>query len=434
MRGADGRGSDVANTSLAALALIRCGSTPARGPHAERLAKAVDYVCAVVKKAESGPSIEPGGSQVQSKLGDNADTYVAALMLAEVKGRTGGGGGGGGGDDRAARVSAALDTLAGKIAEGQTKDGARVDKPSAYRVLTQGLATRAAHRLRRAGVAIDPEVLRRAAGHAVGEFNNSLDGDRAGPCRGRAGIPLYTRAVNLLCLQETVLALRPVSLSDTFKGPAVPAADSDDEAVGLFGGPAARAGGEPDNDCRESPKRGQSDKRKKASRERPEPAAADPDARGPGEFLSARERDLVRTTYEKAMRGIADLHSDDQFLRGFGSNGGEEYLSLMFILESLALSAADDSGRRVHRVSGDWARAGNGYIIDSQNSNGSWTGMHCIFSRTFCTSAAVLALTAETQRNPYLSSDETPAGDEIDVDSPRVGRAGRGARPQGAAR
>jgi len=38
-------------------------------------------------------------------------------------------------------------------------------------------------------------------------------------------------------------------------------------------------------------------------------------------------------------------------------------------------------------------------IVGVQNSDGSWTGHHCITSRTFCTAAAILVLTAP---NRYL--------------------------------
>jgi hypothetical protein len=33
-------------------------------------------------------------------------------------------------------------------------------------------------------------------------------------------------------------------------------------------------------------------------------------------------------------------------------------------------------------------------IVSIQNSDGSWTGHHCITSRTFCTAAACLVLTS----------------------------------------
>jgi hypothetical protein len=38
-------------------------------------------------------------------------------------------------------------------------------------------------------------------------------------------------------------------------------------------------------------------------------------------------------------------------------------------------------------------------IVGVQNSDGSWTGHHCITSRTFCTAAAILVLTSP---NRYL--------------------------------
>jgi len=78
----------------------------------------------------------------------------------------------------------------------------------------------------------------------------------------------------------------------------------------------------------------------------------------------------------------------DEVLSGFGNNGGEEYLSYAMTSESLV--AAGDS-----REYSMWIRKMSGLLSKTQNPNGSWTGHHCITSPVFCTSAVVMAMTAD---------------------------------------
>src|SRR5205807_3227777 len=44
---------DVANTCMAALALIRAGSTPKDGPYAKNIVRAVEFLCTHIEKADS---------------------------------------------------------------------------------------------------------------------------------------------------------------------------------------------------------------------------------------------------------------------------------------------------------------------------------------------------------------------------------------------
>src|SRR5262249_27973179 len=80
---------NVADTCIASLALIRSGSTPREGPYRRPIFQGVGYVCTQVEESdpESLAVTSVRGTRDQMKLGPNIDTYLASLLLAEVKGR-----------------------------------------------------------------------------------------------------------------------------------------------------------------------------------------------------------------------------------------------------------------------------------------------------------------------------------------------------------
>ncbi|QDU94936.1 prenyltransferase/squalene oxidase repeat-containing protein [Lignipirellula cremea] len=75
----------------------------------------------------------------------------------------------------------------------------------------------------------------------------------------------------------------------------------------------------------------------------------------------------------------------------FTQAGGEEYLAFHLITETMLQKGGDDWAR--------WYPVIREKILSVQNRDGSWTGHHCITSRTFCTAAACLVLTSP---NRYL--------------------------------
>lgn len=72
--------------------------------------------------------------------------------------------------------------------------------------------------------------------------------------------------------------------------------------------------------------------------------------------------------------------------RPFTQAGGEEYLAFFLVTECL-LHERDPQWQ-------SWYPTVSRKIIRMQNSDGSWTGHHCIVNRTFCTAAALLTLQA----------------------------------------
>jgi hypothetical protein len=78
---------------------------------------------------------------------------------------------------------------------------------------------------------------------------------------------------------------------------------------------------------------------------------------------------------------------DENLLAGFGNNGGEEYLSYLLTSESLVIAGGD----KFHQ----WNDKMHGRLQKIQNTDGSWSGHHCITSPVFCTAAVVQCLTTD---------------------------------------
>src|SRR5262249_25940033 len=69
---------DVGNTCVALLALVRAGNTPTEGPYAKNVARAAEFVCARVEKADdkSLDIADVKGTQLQGKIGPYVDTFL----------------------------------------------------------------------------------------------------------------------------------------------------------------------------------------------------------------------------------------------------------------------------------------------------------------------------------------------------------------------
>ena len=81
---------NVADTCIAALALIRSGSTPREGPYRGAIVKGVQLRPLPgrgVRRRVARRHRACTGRAVQMKLGPNIDTFLASMLLAEVKGR-----------------------------------------------------------------------------------------------------------------------------------------------------------------------------------------------------------------------------------------------------------------------------------------------------------------------------------------------------------
>jgi hypothetical protein len=329
---------NVADTCMAALALLRSGSTPAQGPHARPLAAAVGFVCGKIEAsdADSISVTDVQGTRTQAKLGTTIDTFLANLLLAEARGKM---------PDEAAnrRLQAAHDKVLRKIGKNQKQDGSW-DGSGWAPILCQSMASKGLNRAAQTGVTVAPEVLARVEKNAQQNFDGM-----SFAAAGSAGVALYATAGNFSALREAEVTNRKSEAQ--LRGRLVAAKDEKE-----------RSGIQQSLDRIEESKK-----------------------------LQAQAEQTV-------LRQI----DDPQFVAGFGSNGGEEFLSYMNISESLLVKG----GREWQ----EWDASMAANLGRIQNQDGSWTGHHCITGRTFCTSAALLVLLADrTPIPPQPATTTAPA-------------------------
>lgn len=309
--------SNVADTAVACLALLRAGNTPREGRYHEQLERGVKYVCAQVEQSDPD-SILVGsvrGTRVQAKLGPTIDTFMANLMLVEVKDNM---------PDAESRqqVASAVEKILRKIEKNQKADGTYTSEGWAP-VLAQSMATKSLNRAEQSGFQVKDEVLDRSQKVATGQVNAPASS------AGNAGVPLYAAGAGLTNAQDALNTL-----------------ESKEEQL------------------------------------KQDAAGGDQVAQGKLKRLNE-----ARQARSEADRSVVARLDDKSFIAGFGSNGGEEFLSYLNISESLVVKGGAEWEK--------WDRSMSDNMSKIQNPDGSWSGHHCITGRTFCTASALLVLTAD---------------------------------------
>ncbi|MGA2620373.1 MAG: hypothetical protein ABSF26_22360 [Thermoguttaceae bacterium] len=321
----------VADTCMATLALIRAGNTPAKGECANNVLHAVAFICGEIEESDMDSLfVTPTrGTRVQSKLGPYIDTFLAAVLLPEVKDQMP--------DDAGKkRVAAALDKLLAKIQKNQRADGTWGGQGWAT-TIQQGLAVKGLNRAAQYGVQVDEKIRARAEQQARQSFDRGSGKFKE---EGSAGVQLYSAGSNLGSVAESVKTNNQRKSQLEMK----------------LASPSATA---------------------------PEKA----EAHATLDRYKSAEKDL-----QDAQTAVIARLDDKQFIAGFGSNGGEEFLSYMNIGESLVVKGGDTWKA--------WDKSIGENLDRVQNGDGSWSGHHCITGRTFCTSAALLVLMVDRSPQP----------------------------------
>jgi hypothetical protein len=139
----------------------------------------------------------------------------------------------------------------------------------------------------------------------------------------------------------------------------------------------------------------------KKEEEKNKKIAADPTApkedkqRATTELARLKEAETAQTA---AVDGLVRRLDDKAFIQGFGSNGGEEFLSYMNISETLVVRGGKDWKAWDTGICDQLARV--------QDKDGSWSGHHCITGKTFCTGTALLTMMADRAPIPVAKKDE----------------------------
>lgn len=198
-------GNDVANTAVAALALLQAGRQ--YQPQVERA------LAFVLQRIEASPAdglaiTDRQGTQIQRKLGPYIDTFLSSMLMSQIDGRAST-------PALNARVRKALQKTVAKIEKHQQSDGSWNIAGGWAPVLGTSMASRSLFEARKRGVAVDAAVLKRAENYTVSALTASsppvarvaAGGVSAGlavaaPAEA-AGVPLYQSAQALEQLSRT---------------------------------------------------------------------------------------------------------------------------------------------------------------------------------------------------------------------------------------
>jgi len=325
---------NVADTCAAVLALIRSGSTPRKGPYAKNILAGVKYVISEVRNSDANSLFvtQTKGTRLQMKLGTYIDTFLTSMLFAEATGKMPN-------KKSEKMLSDAFNKVMDKIESNQRSDGTFGGSGWAN-ALSVSMATKGFNRMAQVNGGVNEKVRQRLENYARDQFDESSGKFSSS---GSAGVDLYASAATLGSMQESDNTNRTLK-----------------------------------KDVQQQLKEAKT----QAEREK---------ARKTLERFEDNEAAL-----QSARKAIVKKLDDKQFIAGFGSNGGEEFLSYMNIGESLVVKGGKEWKK--------WDKEITANLNRIQNNDGSWTGHHCITGRTFCTSAALLVLM--TDRAPVPLSAE----------------------------
>jgi hypothetical protein len=206
-------GNDVANTAVAAMALLKAGK-----PYEANVERALSFI---LERIEASPTeglaiTDLQGTQIQRKLGPYIDTFLSSMLLAQVDGTLSK-------PALNARVRRALEKSVAKIEKNQKSDGSWNIAGGWAPVLGTSMASRSLYEAQQKGVQTNVEVAARAGNYtrdaltvssaSVGEvlpgtgagFGGGVVGgvSSASVSAASAGVALYQRAQALEQLSRT---------------------------------------------------------------------------------------------------------------------------------------------------------------------------------------------------------------------------------------
>jgi len=324
--------ANVGDTCMASLALMQTGNYPNSGEYSKNVNKAISFICSKIENADNNSLsvTDLKGTRLQMKLGPYIDTFLASLALSEAKGHM---------LDKSGeqQVTAALNKVIGKIEKHEDENG-QIASGGWAPVHAQAFATMGLNRAKQAGIPVSDSALARAENYA----KNNFDGKTANFKSLGSPVPLYSAGATLSELQESI------NTNNKYEA----------EAKKIL---ASRKSSRSDRELAQS---------------------------------KVDRFEAVKDSQKGAVDAVISKLNDDGFMRGFGCNGGEEFLSYLEISETLEANKSDKWE--------DWNKKITANLYHIQNNDGSWMGQHCITSRTFCTAAAILVLTANREQSPVV--------------------------------
>ncbi len=333
--------SDPATTAMVSMALLRAGSTLTEGRFANVLARTTEFL---LKAVENSPAdalniTDLTGTQIQVKLGQNIDVALTAQYFSNLMGRMPCN------DPKHDRWLQALNKCTAKIQKAQTSNGSVAGNGWAG-VLQSSFATNALESAQHVGADVDEKALEKARDFQQGNFDantGSVATDAA------AGVTLYAVSSSTRNSAKQAREVKEVMAKARKEG--------------------------------------------KVKAEAPVTVETLLDA-----GMSRDDAEKANTAYNVYEAAKVQAQSDN-VVRGFGNNGGEEFLSFLQTGESLIINK-DDSWK-------NWYDATTSRLVSIQNEDGSWNGHHCITSPVFCTATSLLILSVNNDIEQLVAQGAT---------------------------
>ena len=318
--------SDPATTAIVSMALLRCKNNLATGKYSANLSKANNFLMLAVENSpeKSDNITTQEGTQPQIKLGSNIDVILTSQYFTNLLDEIG--------NDPVLkpRVKNCIDKCIRKIQRAQQADGSF--KGSGWAgVLQSSLANNALETAESQGAKVDTAVLEKSRNFQKGNYNAG-SGDVKTDLG--AGVMLYS-----------------VSSS-------------------------SRASAKEAKDAKEKIEEG-----KKKGLLKPDDKVTAANLEKLGESYDQATKS--ETAYQVNQAAKVRAQQSD-VMDGFGSNGGEEFLSYLQTGEGMIVSKDGDWKK--------WYDNMSGRLLKIQNNDGSWNGHHCITSPVFCTATCLLVL------------------------------------------
>ena len=318
--------ADPATTAMVSMALLRSGSTLKEGQYAGQLQKALEYLMKATEDSDvsSYNITELTGTQIQTKLGQNIDVILTAQFFSNVLDHAS--------HDAALkrRIQKNLNTCVSKIQRAQDNNG-NIAGAGWAGVLQSSFAANALESAQAQGANVDEKALERSREAQKNNFD-AKTGDVKTDMG--AGVMLY-------------------SVSGSARASAKEARRVEEE-------------------INKAKKSGTLNEDAPATAENLEKIGFDKD-----------DAMKYSTAYEVYQSAKVQAQRAD-VMDGFGSNGGEEFLSYLQTGESMVIGK-DNSWQQ-------WYDNISGRMLKIQNNDGSWNGHHCITSPVFCTATSLLIL------------------------------------------
>ena len=317
--------SDPATSSLICMALLRSDNSLEKGDYSSNLKKGTEFLLKAVENCPDNQTYLTTleNTQPQVKLGRNIDVILTAQFFTNLLRYEQNN------VDIKKRIEKALDKCIARIQKGQDVDGGWKDGGWAP-VLQSALANNALETAQDAGRKVDTAVLNKSRRYQSGNFDLKTNATMTGKS---AGVMLY-------------------SLSSTTRASAKDAKKA--------------------KDIVEKAKKDGKIKDDKITEENLRAAGA-----------SVTEAKELITGYSINAASRKEALRDD-VMNGFGSNGGEEFLSYLMTGESMVMQGGEDWKK--------WYEMITGKLVNIQAQDGSWNGHHCITSPVFCTGTCLLIL------------------------------------------